>query len=142
MGCIGRLYPKDMKGALDAGARGAGRNAGQQRRPGPGSGVAQMAPTHQHDRRRHGQRPAYRLPRQPTVVVCIDGSEPGYIEAAVDGRPRAVVRQGAEEGTNLLADCVVPSSPTPTTSRSSPAGRRRCTASAATTSSIPTAGRK
>ena len=26
----------------------------------------------------------YRLPKQPTVVVCIDGSEPGYIEAAVD----------------------------------------------------------
>ena len=25
----------------------------------------------------------YRLPRQPVVVVCIDGSEPGYIEAAV-----------------------------------------------------------
>src|SRR5438046_2785617 len=26
----------------------------------------------------------YRLPRQLTVVVCIDGSEPGYIERAVE----------------------------------------------------------
>ena len=26
----------------------------------------------------------YRLPKQPTVVVCIDGSEPGYIERAVE----------------------------------------------------------
>lgn len=25
----------------------------------------------------------YRWPRRPTVVVCIDGSEPGYIEAAI-----------------------------------------------------------
>ena len=26
----------------------------------------------------------YRLPKQPVVVVCIDGSEPGYIERAVE----------------------------------------------------------
>ena len=26
----------------------------------------------------------YRLPQQPVVVVCIDGSEPGYIERAVE----------------------------------------------------------
>ena len=33
----------------------------------------------------------YRRPTRPVVVVCIDGSEPGYIEAAVaTGRaPRA-----------------------------------------------------
>ena len=38
----------------------------------------------------------YRLAASsPTVVVCIDGSEPGYIEARRRGRPRAVVRQGA-----------------------------------------------
>ena len=27
----------------------------------------------------------YRIPSTPTVVVCIDGSEPGYIEAATLG---------------------------------------------------------
>ena len=26
----------------------------------------------------------YRFPKTPTVVVCIDGSEPGYIERAID----------------------------------------------------------
>ena len=26
----------------------------------------------------------YRLPNTPTVVICIDGSEPGYIEAAIE----------------------------------------------------------
>ena len=31
----------------------------------------------------------YALPKRPTVVVCIDGSEPGYIERAVAaGRAR------------------------------------------------------
>ena len=27
---------------------------------------------------------SYRLPKQPIVVVCVDGSEPGYIERAVE----------------------------------------------------------
>ena len=27
---------------------------------------------------------SYRRPEAPTVVVCIDGSEPGYIERAVE----------------------------------------------------------
>ena len=26
----------------------------------------------------------YRLPKEPVVVVCVDGSEPGYIERAVE----------------------------------------------------------
>ena len=26
----------------------------------------------------------YRFPKSPTVVVCIDGSEPGYIERAIE----------------------------------------------------------
>ncbi|TMJ25090.1 MAG: phosphonoacetate hydrolase [Alphaproteobacteria bacterium] len=52
----------------------------------------------------------YRLPRQPTVVVCIDGSEPGYIEAAAAAAGRAPwFVKVLKEGTNLLADCVVPS---------------------------------
>ena len=25
----------------------------------------------------------YRFPKTPTVVVCLDGSEPGYIERAI-----------------------------------------------------------
>ena len=30
----------------------------------------------------------YRWPATPTVVVCLDGSEPGYIETAIEQRPR------------------------------------------------------
>jgi phosphonoacetate hydrolase len=51
----------------------------------------------------------YKLPRQPTVVVCIDGSEPGYIEAAVAAGRAPWFARVLKEGTNLVADCVVPS---------------------------------
>ena len=51
----------------------------------------------------------YKLPKQPTVVVCIDGSEPGYIEEAVEGGRAPWFARVMKEGTNLLADCVVPS---------------------------------
>jgi len=51
----------------------------------------------------------YAVPRQPTVVVCVDGCEPDYIAQAVaHGRAPALKRMLAE-GTALVADCVVPS---------------------------------
>src|SRR5580704_19055432 len=51
----------------------------------------------------------YRLPRQPTVVVCVDGSEPGYIERAVEAGMAPWFARILREGTSLQADCVVPS---------------------------------
>jgi phosphonoacetate hydrolase len=51
----------------------------------------------------------YRLPKRPTVVVCIDGSEPGYIEEAVKAGRAPWLARVLAGGTNLLADCVVPS---------------------------------
>jgi phosphonoacetate hydrolase len=51
----------------------------------------------------------YRLPRQPTVVVCVDGSEPGYIERAVESGRAPWFGKVLTRGTSLLADCVVPS---------------------------------
>jgi phosphonoacetate hydrolase len=51
----------------------------------------------------------YRLPKRPTVVVCIDGSEPGYIEQAVKAGRAPWFAKVLNGGTNLLADCVVPS---------------------------------
>jgi phosphonoacetate hydrolase len=51
----------------------------------------------------------YRLPKQPTVVVCIDGSEPGYIERAVEAGRAPWFGKVLTQGTSLLADCVVPS---------------------------------
>jgi phosphonoacetate hydrolase len=52
---------------------------------------------------------SYKLPKQPTVVVCIDGSEPGYIEAAVAAGRAPWFEKVLKAGTNLIADCVVPS---------------------------------
>jgi phosphonoacetate hydrolase len=51
----------------------------------------------------------YRLPRQPTVVVCIDGSEPGYIERAIEAGRAPWFGRVLATGTNLIAECVVPS---------------------------------
>jgi phosphonoacetate hydrolase len=52
---------------------------------------------------------SYRLPQRPTVVVCVDGSEPGYIERAVVSGVAPWFARILRDGTNLLADCVVPS---------------------------------
>ena len=51
----------------------------------------------------------YRLPKRLTVVVCVDGSEPGYIEETVKAGRAPWFARVLKEGTNLLADCVVPS---------------------------------
>lgn len=51
----------------------------------------------------------YHWPRQPVVVVCIDGSEPGYVEAAVETGKAPFFARILAEGTNRLADCVIPS---------------------------------
>ncbi len=51
----------------------------------------------------------YRWPRDPVVVVCIDGSEPGYVEAAVATGQAPFFGEMQRDGANLVADCVVPS---------------------------------
>jgi phosphonoacetate hydrolase len=52
----------------------------------------------------------YRTPQQPVVVVCIDGSEPAYMEQAMSaGAMPWTTQMLAERGTDLRADCVVPS---------------------------------
>lgn len=52
---------------------------------------------------------SYRLPKQPVVVVCVDGSEPGYIERAVEAGQAPWFAKVLKDGTNLVGDCVVPS---------------------------------
>ncbi len=52
---------------------------------------------------------SYRAPERPTVVVCVDGSEPGYIEKAVAAGMAPWFQRVLAQGTNRLADCVVPS---------------------------------
>jgi phosphonoacetate hydrolase len=51
----------------------------------------------------------YRLPSEPVVVVCVDGSEPGYIEKAVEAGVAPFFGRVLKSGTNALAECVVPS---------------------------------
>ena len=52
----------------------------------------------------------YAWPKQPVVVVCIDGSEPDYIEEAVKAGAMPWMKQILEkQGSDLRGDCVVPS---------------------------------
>lgn len=72
-------------------------------------------PSSQQEVSVNGRR--YRWPRQPLVVVCIDGSEPaypgsdggGYIERAMAAGHMPFMSKVFAEGTVRLADCVVPS---------------------------------
>ena len=51
----------------------------------------------------------YRWPVKPTVVICIDGSEPGYIEAAIATGRAPTFARFMKDGANLLADSAIPS---------------------------------
>ncbi len=51
----------------------------------------------------------YAWPQCPTVVVCVDGSEPTYIEQAVAAGVMPYMAEMLGRGADLRADCVVPS---------------------------------
>ncbi|HSW04654.1 phosphonoacetate hydrolase [Aquabacterium sp.] len=51
----------------------------------------------------------YALPKQPTVVVCVDGCEPDYLAQAVAGGHMPWMKRTLAKGTALIAECVVPS---------------------------------
>jgi phosphonoacetate hydrolase len=51
----------------------------------------------------------YALPKQPTVIICVDGCEPDYIAQAVAGGQMPFMKRVLAEGTALIGDCVVPS---------------------------------
>src|SRR6187551_711678 len=52
---------------------------------------------------------SYKRPASPTVVVCIDGSEPGYIEQAIEAGVAPNFARFMKTGANLTAECVIPS---------------------------------
>jgi phosphonoacetate hydrolase len=52
---------------------------------------------------------SYNPPTRPTVVICIDGSEPGYIEKAVAAGVAPTFERFMKTGANLTAECVIPS---------------------------------
>ena len=51
----------------------------------------------------------YAWPKQPLVVVCIDGSQPEYMEEAVAGGHMPFTKEMLDRGADLRGDCVVPS---------------------------------
>lgn len=51
---------------------------------------------------------SYALPRQPVVVVCVDGCEPDYLGQAVATGHMPWMKRVLAQGTGLVADCVVP----------------------------------
>jgi len=51
----------------------------------------------------------YRLPTEPTVVVCVDGCEPDYLAQAVATGAMPWLARTLATGTGLIAQCVVPS---------------------------------
>ena len=52
---------------------------------------------------------SYRWMPQPVVVVCVDGCEPAYLDAAVEAGVVPYIARMRAQGADLLADCVVPS---------------------------------
>jgi phosphonoacetate hydrolase len=51
----------------------------------------------------------YAWPQAPTVIVCVDGCEPAYIEQAVAAGFMPTLKRMLETGTDLRAHCVIPS---------------------------------
>lgn len=52
---------------------------------------------------------AYRFPQSPVVVVCIDGSEPGYVERAIAAGMAPNFARLMRDGASLTAQSVIPS---------------------------------
>jgi phosphonoacetate hydrolase len=52
---------------------------------------------------------SYRRPSEPVVVVCIDGSEPDYTARAIAAGRMPWLARALKNGTDMVADCVVPS---------------------------------
>lgn len=51
----------------------------------------------------------YRWMKEPVVIVCVDGCEPAYLDAAVEAGVAPYLARMRAQGADLLADCVVPS---------------------------------
>jgi phosphonoacetate hydrolase len=51
----------------------------------------------------------YRAPRQPTVVVCVDGCEPAYVDEAITSGTAPALRRFRDHGFSALSRTVVPS---------------------------------
>ena len=52
---------------------------------------------------------SYAWPKQPLVVVCVDGCEPDYLTKAIAAGAMPWLAQTVKTGANLIGECVVPS---------------------------------
>jgi phosphonoacetate hydrolase len=52
---------------------------------------------------------SYAWPKQPVVVVCVDGSEPDYTERAMAAGKMPWLATALTRGSERIADCVIPS---------------------------------
>src|SRR5690242_11366786 len=52
---------------------------------------------------------SYAWPKQPLVVVCVDGCEPDYLTRAIAAGAMPWMAKVVKTGANLIGDCVVPS---------------------------------
>jgi phosphonoacetate hydrolase len=52
---------------------------------------------------------SYRYPKAPTIVICLDGSEPGYIEETIKAGRAPTFARFMREGASLFAESVIPS---------------------------------
>jgi phosphonoacetate hydrolase len=50
----------------------------------------------------------YRLPARPTVVICVDGCDPAYIEAGLAAGALPTIARWRRDGFYALADAVMP----------------------------------
>ncbi|MGF6542664.1 phosphonoacetate hydrolase [Paraburkholderia youngii] len=67
------------------------------------------AMTHAEQRTIEVNGRSYRLPSQPTVVVCVDGCEFAYLDAAVAAGVAPFIGSMLEGGAAFRGDCVIPS---------------------------------
>jgi phosphonoacetate hydrolase len=51
----------------------------------------------------------YKAPERPTVVICLDGSEPGYVERAIEAGVAPTFARFIKDGAHVHANSVIPS---------------------------------
>ena len=51
----------------------------------------------------------YKAPERPTVVICLDGSEPGYVEQAIEAGVAPTFARFMKDGAHVHANSVIPS---------------------------------
>ena len=84
----------------------------------------------------------YAKPQRPTVIVCLDGCDPRYLNFGNASEVFPNISRMMREGFFALADAAMPTFTNPNNVSSLPARRRRFTAFPATTTSTERPARR